>query len=138
MDAVLEVSDISKRFPTREAVRSVSFTVARGEIFGLLGPNGAGKTTTVSMLAGIEPPTGGAIRLLGIDVTQSRSARRHLGLVPQETALYPALTAGENLEFFGRLYGLSARPSSAGWKLFSSSPASPRGGTNGWSSSRAE
>ena len=96
-DEVLEVSALAKRYREREAVESVSFHVLRGEIFGLLGPNGAGKTTTIGMVAGIVPPTAGAVRLSG-----------KLGLVPQRVALYPSLTAEENLEFFGRVYGLPA------------------------------
>jgi ABC-2 type transport system ATP-binding protein len=109
MSAVLEVADLSKRFEDREAVRSVSFTVSRGEIFGLLGPNGAGKTTTIGMVSGVVRPTTGSIRILGEDRARtSRSAFRNLGLAPQSIALYPALTAAENLRLFGRLYGVSA------------------------------
>jgi ABC-2 type transport system ATP-binding protein len=77
-------------------VRSVSFSLGRGEVFGLLGPNGAGKTTTIGMIAGILEPSGGTIQPAG-----------KLGLVPQTIALYPTLTAEENLHFFGRIHGLS-------------------------------
>ena len=105
---VLEVSNLSKRFRDREAVRSLSFQLSPGEIFGLLGPNGAGKTTTIGMIAGVLRPTAGSIRILGADtVASGRSVLRSLGLVPQTVALYPALTAEENLRFFGNLYGLS-------------------------------
>ncbi len=104
---VLEVKELSKRFGDRAAVRSLSFQLSPGEIFGLLGPNGAGKTTTIGMIAGVLRPTAGSIRILGADAASGRSVLRNLGLVPQTVALYPALTAGENLRFFGNLYGLS-------------------------------
>src|SRR5262245_3516507 len=108
MPPVLEVSDLSKRYRDREAVRSLCFQLSPGEIFGLLGPNGAGKTTTIGMIAGVLPPTAGSVRILGADISHSgRSALRDLGLVPQTVALYPALTAEENLRFFGNLYGIS-------------------------------
>ncbi|HLE70044.1 MAG TPA: ABC transporter ATP-binding protein [Vicinamibacteria bacterium] len=107
MQPVLEVRELSKRFRDREAVRSLSFQLSPGEIFGLLGPNGAGKTTTIGMIAGVLRPTAGSIRILGADtVASGRSVLRRLGLVPQTVALYPALTAEENLRFFGNLYGL--------------------------------
>ncbi|MGH9333659.1 MAG: ABC transporter ATP-binding protein, partial [Vicinamibacteria bacterium] len=110
MAGILEVSDLSKAFGEREAVRSISFRISPGEIFGLLGPNGAGKTTTIGMIAGVLHPTGGSIRILGADSAASgRAALRNLGLVPQTIALYPALTAEENLRFFGRLYGITSQ-----------------------------
>ncbi|TDI34678.1 MAG: ABC transporter ATP-binding protein [Acidobacteria bacterium] len=95
-EPVLEVQALSKSYGEREAVRSVSFSLRRGEVFGLLGPNGAGKTTTIGVIAGILAPSSGTVRCAGA-----------LGLVPQRVALYPSLTAEENLDFFGRLYGLS-------------------------------
>lgn len=95
-ESLLEVEALTKRFGEREAVESVSFSLGRGEIFGLLGPNGAGKTTTIAMIAGILEPSGGRIDSFG-----------ELGLVPQTVALYPTLTAEENLRFFGRIHGLS-------------------------------
>jgi linearmycin/streptolysin S transport system ATP-binding protein len=105
---VLEVSGLSKRYGDREAVRSLSFHVSPGEIFGLLGPNGAGKTTTIGMIAGVVASGGGSIRVAGEDASSCRrKALRKLGLVPQSIALYPALTARENLAFFGSIYGLS-------------------------------
>src|SRR3989304_2449630 len=105
---VLAGSALSKRLGAREAGCSLSFRLSRGEIFGLLGPNGAGKTTTIGMIAGVLRPTSGSIRILGADtVASGRSVLRSLGLVPQTVALYPALTAEENLRFFGNLYGLS-------------------------------
>ncbi|HXV59970.1 MAG TPA: ABC transporter ATP-binding protein [Vicinamibacteria bacterium] len=96
-EAVLVVSDLRKVYGGREAVRGVSFTVHRGEIFGVLGPNGAGKTTTLGMTGGVVPKSGGTVALVG----------GALGLVPQRIALYPPLTAEENLRFFGGVYGVT-------------------------------
>ena len=111
MPPVLEVFDLSKKFRDREAVRSLSFHLSAGEIFGLLGPNGAGKTTTIGMIAGVLKPTAGSVRILGADALVSgRRVLRDLGLVPQTVALYPALSAEENLRFFGNLYGISGEP----------------------------
>ena len=94
-ESVLEVSALSKHYGEREAVKSISFTLRKGEVFGLLGPNGAGKTTTIGMIAGILPCTEGTVRVAG-----------ELGLVPQRIAVYPSLTAEENIDFFARIYGL--------------------------------
>lgn len=95
-EPVLDVRALSKSYGEREAVRAVSFALTRGEVFGLLGPNGAGKSTTLGMIAGILTPSSGAVLCAGA-----------LGLVPQRIALYPALTAAENIDLFGRLHGLS-------------------------------
>ena len=89
------------------AVDSISLDILRGEIFGLLGPNGAGKTTTISMLCGLFPPTGGTIEVNGLDIRRDLEKIKHIiGVVPQDIALYPTLTAIENLTFFGNMYGL--------------------------------
>src|SRR5262249_26468505 len=105
--ALLEVIDVHKRYGPREAVGGVRFEVREGEVFGLLGPNGAGKTTLLSIISGLLEATAGTVRLLGEPVTPgNRAVRRLLGIVPQELALYDALTARENLAFFGELYGL--------------------------------
>jgi len=107
-DAIVSVRGLVKRFGDFTAVDGVSFEVARGEVFGLLGPNGAGKTTTISVLSCLLEPDGGEAFVAGHDVrTQSLEVRRALGVVPQEIALYPTLTAVENLRFWGRMYGLS-------------------------------
>jgi ABC-2 type transport system ATP-binding protein len=100
---VLDVTDLTKRYGEREAVRGVSFGVLEGEIFGLLGPNGAGKTTTIGMIASAIPHSGGAIGILG---HPAGSLNHRIGLVPQDLGLYPSLTADENLRFFGRIYGV--------------------------------
>jgi ABC-2 type transport system ATP-binding protein len=105
--SLLEVQNLQKSFGPLRAVDGVSFNVEAGEIFGLLGPNGAGKSTTMSMIAGLLTPEGGEIRLDGktFDPTD-HDFRRLLGVVPQDLAIYPEMSARENLNFFARLYGL--------------------------------
>ena len=111
----VEVTGLRKHFTPRRgtvvrAVDGISFTLARGELFSLLGPNGAGKTTTINMLCGLTRPTEGRIRINGVSMHDHPiEAKRHIGVVPQEIALYPRLTARQNLEFFGRIYGLSGQ-----------------------------
>jgi len=108
--AVLEVLELRKRFGELEAVRGVSFRVAEGETYGLLGPNGAGKTTTISMICGLLEPDAGGVVVAGRPLTtRSVQAKAAIGYVPQELAIYPDLSARENLRFFARLYGLSRR-----------------------------
>jgi ABC-2 type transport system ATP-binding protein len=105
---ILEVLDVHKRYGSNVAVKGVTFRVERGEIFGLLGPNGAGKTTLLSMISCLLAPTSGEVRILGRRVSRTdRELRRHVGIVPQDLAIYGQLTARENLTFFGELYGLS-------------------------------
>ncbi len=109
--AVVEVRDLLKRFGDFTAVDHVGFDVRRGEIFGLLGPNGAGKTTTFRMLCGLLPPSGGVLKVAGVDVRRAgAAARTRLGYVAQKFSLYGALTVRENLEFFASAYGLRAAP----------------------------
>ena len=92
-----------------KAVDGIDLQIRRGEIFGLLGPNGAGKTTTLSMLVTIYRPTGGTARVAGIDVAEDPDeVRRHVGIVFQEPSLDTLLTARENLQLHGRLYGVPA------------------------------
>jgi len=99
--------ELSKRFGNFVAVDRVSFKVERGEIFGFLGPNGSGKTTTIRMLLGLLRPTSGRAWVLGYDATRQPYAIRHrIGYVSQRFALYEDLTVGQNLEFYGRTYGL--------------------------------
>lgn len=110
MGAILEVEGLEKRFGDVTAVGGVSFEIAEGEIFGLLGPNGAGKTTTISMIACLLAPDAGDARVAGHSVrNESLKVRSALGVVPQEIALYPTLTAAENLRFWGRMYGLGGK-----------------------------
>ena len=89
------------------AVNGLSFSVQRGEFFGLLGPNGAGKSTTISILCGLLRYSSGSVMINGLDRAQhSDQLKRIIGIVPQDIALYEVLTAKENLEFFGVLYGI--------------------------------
>ena len=104
----IAVSGLAKRFGDVQAVESVSFEVEEGEVFGFLGPNGAGKTTTINMLTGLARPDTGTIRIAGIDCSQNPKAAQHLmGVVPDESNLYPELTGFENLSFCGALYGMT-------------------------------
>ena len=109
-EPILIANDLSKSFGEIQAVKDVSLQIARGEVFGLLGPNGAGKTTTISMLTGLLEPTSGSITVDGLDVEKhTTEVKAKLGLVPQELALYPTLSARQNLLFFGRIYGLKGK-----------------------------
>lgn len=115
MEIMVETKDLAKTFGNSkkgevQAVKGINLQVSKGEIFSLLGPNGAGKTTTISMISGLSKPTRGDAFIGGFSITrQSQQAKRLLGVVPQEIALYPTLTARQNLEFFGRMYGLSGK-----------------------------
>ena len=110
MPHILEVDNLVKKYGDYAAVDGVSFTVDEGEVFGLLGPNGAGKTTTISMLTGVLEPTEGTARIGGHDIKSDLiEAKKINGLVPQDLALYPTLSARANLQFFGRIYGLSGK-----------------------------
>lgn len=107
---IVEVNKMRKTFGSREAVKGISFTIGKGEIFGLLGPNGAGKSTTINMMCGYLEPTEGDTRIEGVSITKHpRKVKRTIGVVPQEIALYKDLTSMENLTFFGEIYGLSPR-----------------------------
>jgi ABC-2 type transport system ATP-binding protein len=106
-EALVAVDGLGVRFGTRWAVRQLGFRVHAGEIVGLLGPNGAGKTTTMNVLAALRRPDEGSTRVAGHDVLNATPAlRRSIGLVPQSLALYPTLTAWENVSFFGTAAGL--------------------------------
>jgi ABC-2 type transport system ATP-binding protein len=105
--ALLELIGLGKDYGARTAVRAIDLAIESGEIFGLLGPNGAGKTTTISMVAGVVTPSRGSAQVAGADIrAQAFAARRAIGLVPQDLALYEDLSPRQNLRFFGRLYGL--------------------------------
>jgi ABC-2 type transport system ATP-binding protein len=109
--AAIEVSHLTKNFGSRTAVADVSFSVARGEVFGFLGPNGAGKTTTVRILGTLIAPTAGSAVIAGLPLEPARAAeiRQHISIMPEAPGLYRRLTVTENLEFFARLYGLPRR-----------------------------
>ena len=110
----IEVSGLTKRYGEVTAVDGASFAVSRGELFGFLGPNGAGKTTTINLLTGLARPDAGSIRLAGIDCSGNPKAAQHLvGIVPDESNLYPELTGFENLAFCAALYGLRKAPREA-------------------------
>lgn len=108
--AAITIRDLHKRFGDIQAVQGVNLDVRQGEIFSLLGPNGAGKTTTISILSCLLEPTQGDALVMGHSVTrESAAVRAVIGVVPQEIALYPDLTARENLLFWGKMYGLRGR-----------------------------
>ncbi|MEM1062665.1 MAG: ABC transporter ATP-binding protein, partial [Planctomycetota bacterium] len=107
---LLEVRNLRKRFGRTVAVEDVSFAVEPGEVFGLLGPNGAGKSTSMMITCGLLKADAGEVLVAGRKLTpRSRTLKRELGLAPQELAIYPELTARENLRFFGKLYDMGRR-----------------------------
>ena len=109
---MVKVQDLTKTFKGKkgseiQAVKGVNLEIRRGEIYSLLGPNGAGKTTTISMISGLLAPTQGDAQIGGHSITREPlQAKQLLGVVPQEIALYPTLSARQNLDFFGKMYGL--------------------------------
>ncbi len=114
-EALVEVRGLEKTFKRADgtevkAVRGIDLDIYRGEIFSMLGPNGAGKTTTISMISGLLVPTSGEAKIGGYSITaQPMQAKKLIGVVPQEIALYPTLTARQNLDFFGKMYGLGGK-----------------------------
>jgi ABC-2 type transport system ATP-binding protein len=111
-NAMIEVTNLTKRYAGRTAVAGISFTVARGEIVGLLGPNGAGKSTTMRILSCFMPATSGTARVAGFDVFhQSDEVRRRIGYMPENNPLYPEMRVREYLKFRARLKGLTWRHS---------------------------
>jgi ABC-2 type transport system ATP-binding protein len=115
MTPIIEIHNLKKRYApnaaSREgnlAVKGINLAIERGEIFSLLGPNGAGKTTTISMMSGLLTPTEGDVNIDGHSIVKEPvEVKKRIGVVPQEIALYPELSARGNLEFFGKMYGLS-------------------------------
>lgn len=112
METMVEIKDLTRTFKRPDgtpiqAVKGISLDIYKGEIFSLLGPNGAGKTTTISMISGLIEPTAGDAKIGGYSIReQPIKAKQLMGVIPQEVALYPQLTARQNLEFFGKMYGL--------------------------------
>lgn len=112
-EIMVEARDLTKTFKKPDggevrAVKGIDLDIRKGEIFSLLGPNGAGKTTTISMISGLIEPSRGDAKIGGYSITkQSMEAKRLLGVIPQEVALYPTLSARQNLEFFGKMYGMA-------------------------------
>ena len=117
---MVEVRDLYRYFGAFAAVKNVSFSVSKGEIFGLLGANGAGKSTTFRMLCGLLPSSSGTLRVAGVDLRKaSAAARARIGYVSQKFSLYGALSVGQNLAFFAAAYGLDGqrKKSRVAWAL---------------------
>lgn len=107
-EKIISVTNLTKEFGSFTAVKSISFEVYKGEIFGFLGANGAGKTTAMKMLIGISKPTSGEALVAGFDVkTNSEMVKKSIGYMSQKFSLYDDLTIKENITFFGGIYGLS-------------------------------
>jgi ABC-2 type transport system ATP-binding protein len=107
-DVAVDARNLSRRYGDTEALRDVSLTVERGEIFGLVGPDGAGKSTLLKILATIIRPTSGSASVLGFDIERERDeVRRRAAFTSEEFTLYGDLTVEENLAFFGRMFGLT-------------------------------
>jgi ABC-2 type transport system ATP-binding protein len=111
MSVIVQIEGLTKQYKeaSKPAVSNLTLDIPAGAVYGLLGPNGAGKSTMVMMLCGLMKPDTGAIRILGMDVNENGSeVRERIGVAPQEIALFPTLTAYENLFYFGRMYGLKS------------------------------
>lgn len=107
---IIKLDRLEKKYNEKTVVSGITLSIEKGELFGLLGPNGAGKSTTISMLAGLIKPTSGKVYVNGMDIAKHpMEGKKRIGLVPQEIALYPALSAVDNLRFWGRMYGLSGK-----------------------------
>lgn len=109
MDRSIEIENLTLKYPETDfnAIDNLSLTIDKGDVFGLLGPNGAGKTTLISILTGLIKPDHGSIVIEGVEFRKNvKKIRAIIGVVPQEYALYPKLTAKENLQFFGSMYGV--------------------------------
>jgi len=109
MTTIIEADHLTIRFGSFTAVRDVSFSVGKGEIFGFLGPNGSGKTTIIKALCGLLPPSEGTGRILGMDIRKDAAEiRRHVGYMSQKFGLYEDLTVAENIAFYAGVYGLDS------------------------------
>jgi ABC-2 type transport system ATP-binding protein len=110
---IIQIQKLKKHFNPPDgvvAVKGIDLEIMEGEIFSLLGPNGAGKTTTISMMSGLLTPTEGDAIIAGHSITQEpMAAKQAIGVVPQELAIYPTLSARQNLSFFGKMYGLTGK-----------------------------
>ena len=104
---IIEIENLTKRYNERTVLQGLSLSIVEGEIFGLLGPNGAGKSTTISILAGLIAADEGMVKIGGFDIAHDLDRiKSTIGFVPQDLALYPTLSAKDNLAFFGQIYGL--------------------------------
>jgi ABC-2 type transport system ATP-binding protein len=109
-EPIISVENLTKRFGSFTAVNAISFNVMKGEIFGFLGANGAGKTTAMKILIGISRPTSGKAYVAGYDIYKdTEKIKQNIGYMSQRFSLYNDLTIRENIEFFGGIYGLSAK-----------------------------
>lgn len=107
---IVNIKELTKKFKDVIAVDNISFSIEEGEIYGLLGPNGAGKSTIINILCGLLKINNGKVQILGMDVvSKCNSAKKNIGIVPQDIAIYEDLTAIENVKFFGSLYGLRGK-----------------------------
>ena len=109
---MLHIQKLSKKYKGADyfSVSNLDLDILKGEVFGVLGPNGAGKTTLISMLCSLIKPTSGTFTINNLDYTNNKKELKQLiGIVPQEYALYPSLTAYENLSYFGSMYGLQGK-----------------------------
>ncbi|RZJ66824.1 MAG: ABC transporter ATP-binding protein [Flavobacterium sp.] len=112
MPIIIDIHELSKKYKGAEdfSVKPLSLKIEKGEVYGLLGPNGAGKTTLISMLCGLIEPTSGTFTIDGKTYDENdKELKKIIGVVPQEYALYPTLSANENLEYFGSMYGLKGK-----------------------------
>ena len=104
------IENLTKKFEDKVALENLTLKIAKGELFGLLGPNGAGKTTAISIACGLLTPTSGTVNILGYDnQKETQKVKEQIGVCIQETAIYPYLTGKENLELFGKLYGMNKK-----------------------------
>jgi ABC-2 type transport system ATP-binding protein len=107
-DVAVDIRELTRRFGALTAVSSLTLQIERGEVFGVLGPNGSGKTTTIRMLCGLLEPTAGTALVAGIDIrADPERVKTHIGYMSQRFGLYEDLTVGENLAFYGGIYGLT-------------------------------
>ncbi len=108
--SIIEVNNVTKRFNDKLVLDNINFKIQEGEIFGLIGPNGAGKSTLINIMTSILKSTSGDIKIGGHSITkEALKAKKYIGLVPQEIALIETVSAVDNLEFFGSLYGLKGK-----------------------------
>lgn len=109
MENIIELVNVTKRYPTHTAVDNLSISIRKGEIFGLLGPNGAGKSTTILMMLGLTDPTSGTVRVCGYDSTRNPiEVKRRTGYLPEDIGFYEDYTGLENLRYTARLNGLNS------------------------------
>ncbi len=109
-ESAITITNLTKKFEDKTALDNLTLEVQKGELFGLLGPNGAGKTTIINILCGLIKPTSGTAKIHGYDTQKdAQKVKEIIGVCIQETAIYPYLTGKENLELFGKLYGMKAK-----------------------------